>query len=50
MDTSIAYVLMLGTLGFFGYVGYQAATEKELDQDSYLSARGTQNSLKINPM
>ena len=47
MDTNIAYVLMLGTLGFFGYVGYQAATEKELDQDSYLSARGTQNSLKI---
>ena len=47
MDTNIAYLLMLGTLGFFGYVGYQAATEKELDQDSYLSARGTQNSLKI---
>ena len=47
MDTNIAYVLMLGTLGFFGYVGYQAATEKELDQDSYLSARGTQNSLRI---
>ncbi len=47
MDTNIAYVLMLGTLGFFGYIGYQAATEKELDQDSYLSARGTQNSLRI---
>lgn len=47
MDTNIAYVLMVGTLGFFGYVGYQAATEKELDQDSYLSARGTQNSLRI---
>ena len=47
MDTNIAYVLMLGTLGFFGYVGYQAATEKELDQDSYLSARGTQDSLRI---
>ena len=47
MDTNIAYVLMVGTLGFFGYIGYQAATEKELDQDSYLSARGTQNSLRI---
>jgi Na+/proline symporter len=47
MDTSITYVLMVGTLGFFGYVGYQAAIEKELDQDSYLSARGTQNSLRI---
>ena len=47
MDTNIAYLLMIATLGFFGYVGYKAATEKELDQDSYLSARGTQNSLKI---
>ena len=47
METNIAYILMVGTLGFFGYVGYQAATEKELDQDSYLSARGTQNSLRI---
>jgi Na+/proline symporter len=47
MDTNIAYVLMVGTLGFFGYIGYQAATEKELDQDAFLSARGTQNSLKI---
>ena len=40
MDDVIAYGLMIGTLGFFGYVGYQAATEKELDQDAYLSARG----------
>ena len=47
MNTNIAYVLMIGTLAFFGYVGYQAATEKELDKDSYLSARGTQNSLRI---
>ena len=47
MDTNIAYVLMIGTLGFFGYVGYQAATEKELDQDSYLSARGTQSWQRI---
>ena len=47
MDTNIAYGLMLATLGFFGYVGYQAATEKELDADEYLSARGTQDSLRI---
>ena len=47
METNIAYVLMLGTLGFFGYVGYQAATEKKLDQDSYLSARGTQSWQRI---
>ena len=33
MDTNIAYLLVLATLGFFGYVGYRAATEKELDED-----------------
>ncbi len=38
---------MIATLGFFGYVGYQAATEKELDADEYLSARGTQSWLRI---
>ena len=47
MDTNIAYGLMLATLGFFGYIGYQAATEKELDADEYLSARGTQSWLRI---
>ena len=47
MDTNIAYGLMLATLGFFGYIGYQAATEKELEADEYLSARGTQNWLRI---
>ena len=47
MDTNIAYVLMAATLGFFGYVGYKASTEKELDQDTYLSARGSQNWLRI---
>ena len=38
---------MIATLGFFGYVGYQAATEKELDTDEYLSARGSQSWLRI---
>ncbi len=47
MDTNVAYLLMLGTLAGFGYIGWQAATEKELDSDSYLSARGTQNWLRI---
>ena len=35
MDTNIAYGLMLVTLGFFGYIGYQAATKKELNADEY---------------
>ena len=47
MDTNVAYLLMLGTLAGFGYIGWRAATEKELDSDSYLSARGTQNWLRI---
>ncbi len=47
METAISYILMLGTLAFFGYVGYQAAKDKDLDNDTYLSARGTQGWLKI---
>ena len=47
MDTNSAYLLMAATLGFFGYVGYHAATEKDLDQDTYLSARGSQDWLRI---
>ncbi len=47
MNEMLSYSLMLGTLAFFGYVGYQAASEKELDQDTYLSARGTQNWVRI---
>ncbi len=47
MDTLVAYALLLGTLGFFGYVGYSAAAGREIDPDSYLSARGSQNWLRI---
>jgi len=47
MDINIAYGLMLATLGFFGYIGYQSASQKEIDSDEYLSARGTQNTMSI---
>jgi Na+/proline symporter len=47
MNEMLAYSLMLGTLAFFGYIGYQAGTEKDLDHDAYLSARGTQNWIRI---
>tara|TARA_B100001250_G_scaffold353553_1_gene326939 strand:+ start:803 stop:2293 length:1491 start_codon:yes stop_codon:yes gene_type:complete len=47
MDTNIAYGLMLVTLGFFGYIGYQKTTGKKLDADEYLSARGSQDWLKV---
>ena len=30
MDTNIAYGLMIATLGIFGYIGYQASTDKEI--------------------
>ena len=47
MDTNIAYGLMLATLGFFGYIGYQSAATKEIDSHEDSSARGTQNSMSI---
>ena len=47
MDTNIAYGLMIATLGIFGYIGYQASNAKEIEADEYLSARGSQNWLRI---
>ena len=43
MDPLAPYVLLLGTLAVFAYVGFQAARGRELDTDDYLSARGTQS-------
>jgi len=47
MDNNIAYGIMIATLGFFGYIGYQSVANKEINNDEYLSARGTQNSMSI---
>jgi Na+/proline symporter len=47
MDTNIAYGLMIATLGVFGYIGYQASNDKEIEVDDYLSARGSQDWLRI---
>ncbi len=47
MESNTAYFLMTCTLIAFGYVGYRAASEKDLDGDSYLSARGTQSWTRI---
>ena len=47
MDTNIAYGLMIATLGVFGYIGYQASNAKEIKADDYLSARGSQDWLRI---
>ena len=46
MNAYIAYLLLIGTLSFFVYVGYTAAN-REMDSDTYLSARGTQNWVRI---
>ena len=43
----LSLLLMLATLVFFAWVGYRAAKGKTLDEDSYISARGTQGSLRI---
>ena len=38
---------MIATLGVFGYIGYQASNAKEIEADDYLSARGSQDWLRI---
>ncbi len=38
---------MIATLGIFGYIGYRAAAAKEIEADEYLSARGSQDWLRI---
>ncbi len=43
----LGYGLLIATLGFFGYIGFRSGSEKEIDSDEYLSARGSQNWLKI---
>ena len=47
MDALFAYALLLATLGFFGYIGYQESAAKEIEADEYLSARGSQDWLRI---
>ena len=44
---SIAYILLFGSLVFFAWLGYRESSEKELDTDFFLSARGSQNWLMI---
>ncbi len=46
METIIGYCVLLGTLSFFGYVGFRNSGKK-VERDEYLSARGSQKPLRI---
>jgi Na+/proline symporter len=47
IESSIAYLLILVTLLFFAWLGYRESVGKELDNDEFLSARGSQNWIMI---
>ena len=47
IESSIAYLLLLATLVFFAWLGYRESVGKELDNDEFLSARGSQNWIMI---
>ena len=47
IESSIAYILLLATLVFFAWLGYRESVGKELDNDGFLSARGSQNWIMI---
>jgi len=47
MNILLGYLLMLITLGGFGYIGYRSAKGKEVSSDDFLAARGSQDWLKI---
>jgi len=48
MNTIISYVLLIGTLGFFGYIGYNSVIEKkDIEKDEYLSARNSKDWVQI---
>lgn len=47
ISSSIAYILILGTLGFFAWLGFKESKDLKLDNDLFLSARGSQNWIMI---
>ena len=47
ISSSIAYILLFCSLAFFAWLGYRESFEKELDNDFFLSARGSQNWIMI---
>ncbi|DAC25162.1 MAG TPA: hypothetical protein HA345_00435 [Candidatus Thalassarchaeaceae archaeon] len=47
MEPTLAYGLLIATIGLFGYIGYNAASGKDIEVDEYLAARGSQSSMRI---
>ena len=47
ISSSLAYFLLLGTLAFFAWLGYKESLKIEIDQDSFQSARNSQNWIMI---
>ena len=47
MEPTLAYGLLIATIGLFGYIGYKAASGKDIKVDEYLAARGSQSSMRI---
>ena len=47
ISSSLAYLLLLATLSFFAWLGYQESLKTTIDNDSFLSARNSQNWVMI---
>ena len=47
ISSLLAYFLLLGSLAFFAWLGYQESLKLKLDNDSFLSARNSQNWIMI---
>ena len=47
ISSFLAYFLLLGSLAFFAWLGYQESLKLKLDNDSFLSARNSQNWIMI---
>ena len=43
MNLDAAYILIICTLAFFCYIGFKSSSNEKVDDDAYLSARGTQD-------
>ena len=47
ISSGLAYILLLGSLAFFAWLGYKESLEIELDHDLFQSARNSQNWVMI---